>query len=249
MASTTTILPPPPARNPGDALFLDFDGTLVELAARPDSVRVDAELGALLDRIADDHQGAVALVSGRSIAQLDAILGERGRVLTLAGSHGGERRAPGKGLEGEARPSSLDTVAAHFRERFGARADMIIEEKSLGVTLHYRLDPDMADAALTEARALADTHGLRLQHGKMMVELRTDGHDKGSAIRALSLLPPFAGRAPVFLGDDVTDEAGFAACAALGGHGILVGDRRATAARHHLSDVAAVRRWLAGARR
>ena len=119
----------------------------------------------------------------------------------------------------------------------------MIEDKSLGTALHYRQSPDHEDAARALAQGVAATLGLVVQHGKMMVELRVPG-DKGSAITALMAEPPFAGTTPIFLGDDLTDEDGFVAVAALGGTGILVGPPRDTAATARLDGVADVRRWL-----
>jgi trehalose 6-phosphate phosphatase len=125
----------------------------------------------------------------------------------------------------------------------------VVEEKSLGVGVHYRLDPGVEAEAHALAAKLAEAHDLEVQKGKMMVELRLPGHDKGSAIAAMLSEPPFAECRPVFLGDDLTDEPGFAACAAAGGAGVLVGAPRETAAAYRLADVAAVRAWLAEAAR
>ena len=241
-------LPPPPADLlDGASLFLDFDGTLVELAARPEAVAVDAALAGLLDRLADRLQGRVALVSGRSIEQLDGFLGAAGSALGIVGSHGAETRLAGGAIVRPARPASFDDAARLFAERFSKRQGVVIEAKSLGVGLHYRLNPGVEDEAHAVAEAFAAAHDLHVQHGKMMVELRLPGHDKGSAISALLTRPPFAGHPPVFLGDDLTDEPGFVACSDRGGAGILIGGPRDTAARYRLADVGAVHHWLAGA--
>ena len=224
------------------SLFLDFDGTLVRLAERPDGVVVERSLLSLLGHLSSRLSGRVALLSGRSIAQLDALLG--GMAIAMAGSHGGEIRHCGMAAAPVSRPSALAIVAAEFADAFRDTDGVIIEVKTLGVALHYRLDPKAAPAIHSLAARLGAEHGLDLQRGKMMVELRTTGHDKGTALTAMMQDPPFAGHTPVFLGDDVTDEDGFAACAALGGAGILVGPERQSAARYRLDDVADVHRWL-----
>ena len=144
------------------------------------------------------------------------------------------------------RPASLDEAARVFAASFGDREGVVIEVKSLGVGIHYRLDPSVEDAAHALAQAFAATNDLEVQHGKMMIELRLPGHDKGSAIAALMDRAPFAGHPPVFLGDDLTDEPGFAAASRLGGAGIVVGPPRNTAARYRLDSVATVRAWLGG---
>ena len=235
----------PPPLSPDAVVLLDFDGTLVELAGKPDAVVVDEALKALLRDLIARLAWRVAIVSGRSIAQLDTFLGNLADEMTLIGSHGAETRHLSAVLADEARPIVLDHAAALFRGVFGARPGIMIEEKTLGVAIHYRLAP----AAGPEARLLATTfareHGLGLQDGKMMVEVRLPGQNKGSAITELLRQEPFAGHMPLFVGDDLTDEPGFAACEAQGGAGILVGPQRPTAARFHLEDVASVRRWLA----
>ncbi|MEO8548042.1 MAG: trehalose-phosphatase [Sphingomicrobium sp.] len=236
----------PPALDAHElSLFLDFDGTLVDLAERPDAVVVGDNLTALLSRLARRLSGRLALVSGRSIAQLDVLIGPDARNLATVGSHGAEIRAVGGSVAGGERPAGLQQAEAAFREAFAGRKGIIIEVKSLGVALHYRQDPSSEAAAHALAERLAAANALEVQKGKMMVELRAGGHDKGSAIAALMRGPPFEGHMPVFLGDDVTDEPGFERCAAMGGAGILVGPERPTAAAYRLASVAAAHDWLA----
>jgi trehalose 6-phosphate phosphatase len=245
--ATDTILGPPPLDLLSDAaLFLDFDGTLTELVDRPDAVVVDADLADLLVALVAARPGRVAIVSGRSVAQLDAMLGGAGEGLALAGSHGAELRAPGGKLVTVAAPAALDDVIAATIRFAAAHPGAMAEIKTLGAALHYRRAPEHADAALDRARTLAAEHGLFLQHGKMMVEVRVDG-DKGRAVTRLAADPAMHGARPLVFGDDVTDEAGFAAAAGMGGAGVLVGSPRDTAATHALPDVAAVRRWLRSA--
>lgn len=235
---------PPPVRPSETSLFLDFDGTLVHLADRPDAVIVDAGLGGLLDALIRRFAGRVAVVSGRSIAQLQQMLGASAGKLALVGSHGAEVRPLGMAPNAFERPRALRDAEALFAGSFADNSRVIIEVKTLGVAIHYRLDPSAEAEANGLADAFAAVHGLHVQKGKMMVELRAPGHDKGDGIAELMKLDPFRGFAPVFIGDDVTDEPGFARCREMGGFGILVGPSRPTAAEYRLSDVAAVHAWL-----
>lgn len=238
-----TLPAPPPTLLASASLFLDFDGTLVDLADRPDTVAVDPGLTALLADLADRLGGRVAIVSGRSIDQLDALLGPVARTLALSGSHGCEHRWHGVTDQPE-RPDSLTHVAEAMHAAAASRDGVIVEEKSFGVALHYRLAPGFAAEALTLAEQLAPRYGLAIQHGKMMVELRLPGSDKGMAVARLMQRPDMAGTTPIFIGDDLTDEPAFVAARDAGGHAILVGDARATAADYGLPDPAAVRAWL-----
>ena len=247
MAATHSLaLPaPPPSLLENAALFLDFDGTLVDIAATPDAVVVDAPVHDLLARLVERHRGAVAIVSGRSIAQLDALLGENAMRLALSGSHGVEQRENGV-LAQPSRAPELDEAEAAIRSFARDRDGLIVESKSYGVALHYRLSPGFADEARCHAAAISERLGLRLQEGKMMVELRIAGDDKGGAIRALMSCAAMQGRNPLVLGDDVTDEDAFLAARGLGGHAILVGAMRETEADFILPSPAAARDWLAG---
>lgn len=236
------MLPPPPSLLAGASLFLDFDGTLVELAERPDAVIVGEAVATLLDALAAALPGRVAIVSGRSIAQLDAMLGARAQSLVLAGSHGAERRTA---TEGHVRPARSDALVAASAALSAHAAEnaLVFEEKSLGAALHYRRTPAGETDAIAAAHAVADEFDLVVQRGKMMVEVRAPG-DKGQALAALMTLPAMAGTRPLFFGDDVTDEDGFAAAAGGGGAGVLVGEARPSAARYRLPDVAALHGWL-----
>jgi trehalose 6-phosphate phosphatase len=129
-------------------------------------------------------------------------------------------------------------------DRLTDRPGVLLEDKGLGLAVHYRKAPDAEEAVIRNCRAIAETTGLVLQLGRMVAELRTPGADKGESVRAFMAEPPFAGATPVFVGDDLTDEDGFAAAAELGGYGVLVGETRDTAAHHGLSDVEAVLGWL-----
>jgi trehalose 6-phosphate phosphatase len=239
------LVPPPPAALEGAALFLDFDGTLVELAETPDAIRVPVALGPLLERLRRRLDGRLAIVSGRSLADLERHLPFAG--VAVAGSHGLELRlANGVSLPLSV-PAGLDEARAEI-ERFAAgRKGLIVEEKPLGIALHFRLAPEQEKPVLVFMDEVARRHGLWLQSGKMVAELRPAGANKGDALKALMREPRFMGARPLFVGDDLTDEHAFAAAAELGGAGILVGPARETAARYRLASVNAVADWLGAA--
>ncbi len=233
--------PPPPTLLSGAALFLDFDGTLAPIADTPDGVVVDRELLALLAQLQGALVGRLAIVSGRSIATLRSLgLGD----FLLAGTHGLELAHPGKAIEGPARLPAVDEAEAAFHAFADGKPGLLVERKTISVGLHFRGAPQWAEEADDLARRIAASSGLALQLGKMLVELRPGGADKGSAVRALMEKAPMSGGTPLFIGDDVTDEEGFAAAAELGGAGILVGPPRNTAAAFSLEQVAAVRHYL-----
>lgn len=229
----------------GASLFLDFDGTLVEIAERPDAVAVDARLRALMHRLIERLEGRVALISGRPAGEVVALFGEA--VVNVVGSHGMEYHwADGRSAPFE-RPAELDAVLEAMRGLAARHEGLLVEEKPLGVALHFRQAPGHEKASTELAEALAREHGLHLQPGKMMVEVRASGGDKGSAIRTLMTEPKLASTRPLFMGDDHTDEPGFAAAEALGGAGVLVGPLRPTAARYRLDSVEATLSWLEAA--
>ncbi|MFC7499672.1 trehalose-phosphatase [Enterovirga sp. GCM10030262] len=236
------ILAPPPSLAEGAALFLDFDGTLVELAETPQAIRVSPALDSLLSRLSHRLHGRLAIVSGRAIADLERHLDCS--AVAVSGSHGLELRL----RDGTELPLAAPAGLAEARrevDRFAASvAGLLAEHKPYGVALHFRRAPERAESARSFMEALAANAGLVVQTGKMVVELRPGGADKGDAVRAFMAEPEFAGARPVFVGDDVTDESAFEAAAGLGGAGILVGPPRATAALWRLDGVAAVAAWL-----
>jgi trehalose 6-phosphate phosphatase len=235
---------PPTHLLQGGSLLLDFDGTLVEIAERPDAVVVSAALRDLVVALHDRLDGRVAVISGRPAREVKALLG---CPVHVVGSHGLEFAWTDRAVEMAPRPEGLTHVLAAMRDFAAAQPGMLVEDKPLGAALHFRGAPQMADASIALVQRLANQHDLKLQAGKMMIEARVGGGDKGSAIRRIMLEPGFAGTRPLFLGDDVTDEPGFAVAAALGGAGMLVGDVRESAACYRLKDVTAVRSWLAQA--
>jgi len=234
--------PPMPDRD--WALFLDVDGCLLDFAATPDSAIVPDEVPERLAIWSDRLCGALALVSGRSLVQLDRLF-EPLR-LPAAGLHGLERRHGDRRSEPLAIPLELLSVYAQAQRLADAWPGIFIEDKGAAVALHWRRAPD-AECVLTDfaSAALPRLPGYRLQHGDHVVELRPAMADKGNAIAAFLDEAPFAGRLPVFAGDDLTDESGFAVVNARGGISVLVGARNDSAATHALRDPAAVRAWIA----
>jgi len=223
------------------SLFLDFDGTLVEIAATPGGILVPATLGTGLFELASRLGDRLALVSGRAIPDLEHHLGSL-RV-ARAGSHGIARElADGSALGTLA--ESLPLEVADSLRAFAQASGFALEEKEHGAALHYRANPDLEPQGLSFAEAIAREHGLEIKRGKCVIELVRPGASKAGAVRAFMDVPPFAGSRPVFIGDDITDEDGFAAATELGGFGILVGDRSPSTARYQLADPAAVHVWL-----
>lgn len=237
------FLPPPLLSAAGHALFVDFDGTLVPLVDRPDRVHADPDLLNLLGALLVRFGRGLAIISGRSIEQLDRMIGPLAGRIALAGSHGAELRYDGI-LSGPARADGLDAASEEVRHYAAGRPGLIVEPKSLGIALHYRTAPALAVEAEATARAIAQRHGLSVQPGKMMIELRGPGCDKGTAVATLFDRPALTARIPIVIGDDLTDEPALAVAEAMGGFGILVGGERPSAARYALADVGAVRDWL-----
>jgi trehalose 6-phosphate phosphatase len=236
-----TTLPPIADRH---ALFLDFDGTLAELAPTPDSVRVAPELIPTLAALSATLDGALAVVSGRRIADLDHFLSPLRPA--LAAEHGAQLRFA-DGHEQRAEPPDLAEVLDAARRLAAVHEGLLVEQKSAAVALHYRAAPHLGELCHdTLDSAVAARPGLQLLHGKFVLEVKPAGIDKGSAIARLMASAPFAGRQPVFAGDDVTDEAGFAWVQAAGGVAIKVGEGP-TLALHACESPAQVREWLQSA--
>ena len=238
--------PPPPPRLDW-AYFLDVDGTLIDIADTPDAVHVDDALLALIARLQRASGGAVALVSGRALSFLDHRLGALH--LPVAGQHGLERRdASGRVWMHAAPPAARSAIKAALAPVLARYPGLLLEDKGLTLALHYRLAPQLAAYAhrLMARLAAAANAGLEVQRGRRVAEIKPAGMDKGAAVAAYLAEPPFARRRPVFIGDDLNDEHGFAEVNRLDGISIKVG-KGASCARYRLADVAAVRRWLADA--
>ena len=233
----------PPIRE-SSALFLDFDGTLAELAPTPDAVRTAPGLVESLAALNASLGGALAIVSGRPVADLDRFLAPLR--LALAAEHGAVLRLA-DGRTQRAAPPDLRDSAQAGAELARLHPGLVLERKSMSVALHYRGAPQWAQSCIDALAATVENRpDLELLHGKCVVEVRCAGVDKGRAIAALMASEPFSGRLPIFAGDDVTDEAGFAVVQEAGGVAIKVGDG-ATVARHVCASPEALRGWLASA--
>ncbi|QJR14071.1 trehalose-phosphatase [Usitatibacter palustris] len=233
-----------PDPQPGWALFLDVDGTLVDLAGHPAAVRVEPGLRGLLENLRDATGGALALVSGRSIADLDRLFAPL--ELPAAGQHGAEvRTGRVAALPAGPRRAAFDHVAAALDAVVHANPGFVLEDKGSNFALHYRDRPGhAADAEAAIKRAaheLGDDY--EVISGHYVYEAKPAAHNKGTAVLQLMREAPFAGRIPVFVGDDRTDEDGFEAVARLGGHSVKIGDGP-TRARWRVPDAQAARHWL-----
>jgi len=230
-----------PAIRAHSALFLDFDGTLADLAPQPEAVQLAAGLVPALARLSTLLDGALAIVSGRTLADLDGFLAPLR--LPAAAEHGAQRRIAGGVAMSVAAPD-LQEVARRAAELMVHHPGLRVEVKSAAVALHYRHAPELEALCLQAMQqAAASTPGVELLRGKFVFEVKPSGVSKGTAIEAFMAEPPFAGRIPLFAGDDTTDEAGFSAVQFMGGEGIKVGEG-ATLARFRCASPAALRQWL-----
>ncbi|MBK1661060.1 trehalose-phosphatase [Paracraurococcus ruber] len=221
------------------ALLLDFDGTLVEIAPRPDAVRVPPDLPGLLHRLSGALQGALAIVSGRPLRDLDQFLPVP---LAMAGDHGASLRPePGRPALDPDLPNPPAAWRARAAALVAAHPGALIEDKDHGFVVHYRQAPDLGPAAeaLLASLVAEDAGAFTLLEARMAWEVKPRGASKGTATAALMGRPPFQGRVPVFIGDDVTDEEGMAVARRLGGFGFRLQDAFGTPA--------ALRDWLASA--
>jgi trehalose 6-phosphate phosphatase len=223
------------------AFFLDVDGTLLEIEPRPEDVAADATLKYLLAELGAAAGGALALISGRALVDIDRIFAPL--IFCAAGSHGaeirypdGSRRSSNYHVMDNARPQVLDFIAAHPGLR--------LEDKGAALAVHFRQAPVLGPKLLEFLHPLAQMNGLAIQKGKLVAELKEAQHDKGKAIAALLEQAPFLGRTPVFIGDDLTDECGFLFVNAQGGISVRAGCTAASAAHFCLPDPAAVRAEL-----
>lgn len=227
-----------------NALFLDFDGTLADLAPQPEAVQIPPGLIPLLAQWSQAMSGALALVSGRRLADLDAFLAPL--QLPAAAEHGAERRLASGQHQRVARPA-LQVVTRVAEALARQHAGLRVERKSATVALHYRHAPALESLCLTAmSEAVLRSPGLALLQGKYVLEAKPAGVDKGQAIAAFMAEPVFAGRQPVFVGDDATDEAGFAWVQSVGGAGMKVGPGPSVA-RYRCPDPSALRQWLGAA--
>lgn len=209
------------------AIFLDFDGTLVEIAPTPDAVVVPPGLAGLLTSLRTKLDGALAVLSGRAIADIDERLGLPG--LTAAGQHGLETRDPDGRRWRAGDESALTPLRADLRAFAAERTGVLLEDKGTTLALHTRLAPHYGGEAHALVQALRDRAPAqwRIRPGHHVVEIGLGGADKGTALQRFAAHAPFAGRIPVMFGDDITDDAAFAAAKDLGGFAVAVGPRPA----------------------
>ena len=238
--------PGPSAPTNNGALFLDVDGTLLDLAQHPDHVEVDVRLHDDLARVHARLDGALALLSGRPLAQLDRLFDWHARA--AAGLHGAQLRSPDGTVHTTGNAAAFAQARARAAELVSAVRGVLLEDKRLALALHYRRAPAAREAAERIAEVLLQDVGEShvLQQGDHVIELKPAGVDKGLALAALMQEAPFRGRTPWMLGDDLTDEHAFRHVNASGGVSVIVGARRPTEARCALEDPAAVRAWLHG---
>ena len=225
-------------------LFLDIDGTLLEYKDRPEDVVVDSALRSLIGSLTANCDGAVALISGRAIDDVERLFAPL-RV-TVAGLHGVEHRdARGVIHRHPMDEQAMLSARAHLEQVAAQNPGLFFEDKGLNLALHYRTAPASGDIAQAAIRAAARDlgHRFEIQQGKMVWEVKPSGYDKGTAIDEYLDDPPFKGRTPVFVGDDLTDEVGFELVNVRGGHSIKVGTGR-TRATWRLPEAKAVRGFL-----
>lgn len=240
-----TSSPAPSLLSYDSALFLDFDGTLVELASTPDAIEVSPGLVDLLDDLHRLLGGALAVVSGRPIEALDRFLAPL--ALPLAGEHGMQRRDAQGRVTAQGVPD-LSAVLAAMNQLSADHPGLLVERKQAAVALHYRLAPQLETLCHeTVARSVNGHPELEFLHGKCVFEVKASGTHKGTAIGAFLREMPFAGRKPVFAGDDTTDEYGFAAVQSCHGTAVKVGVGPSQAL-HRLNGPATVHQWLEASR-
>jgi trehalose 6-phosphate phosphatase len=230
----------------GCALFLDLDGTLLELAPHPDAVSVEPQLLDLLRALMRRTGGALALVSGRSIATLDTLL--HPLRLPVSGLHGFERRGASATLVRRERPSprALQEARHLMAEWVTKEPRLVVEDKGLALALHYRQAPQLETELVTAVTAVAERtgSGLRAQRGRLVIELTPGTVSKATAIAEFMGEEPFRGRLPAYVGDDLTDEPAFEWVNAASGISVAVDVAPPTSARTHLGSVMEVRAWL-----
>jgi trehalose 6-phosphate phosphatase len=227
------------------ALFLDFDGTLVDIAPHPGAVQVHAGMVGALQSAYQLFGGALAIVSGRCVAEVDRFLAPL--TLPVSGEHGAQWRNSGGDifeLDVEKLTPLVAPILQAAQHLVNLHPSLLLEQKTAGFALHYRMAPALYTLCWhTLAPMVQRIPALALMRGKYVLEVAPSAVDKGTAVQSYLRTPPFAGRTPIFIGDDVTDEAGFAAAQAVGGYGVKVGAGPSVAA-HRCPNPAALRAWL-----
>lgn len=234
---------PEPAGN--WALFLDIDGTILDIAPTPDGVIVPPDLPHSLQEVANALGGAVALVSGRAVPWIDRVFSPLR--LPTAGQHGAELRlSAGAPVRAVAACEDLNPIRRRIEGVVAEWPGVVVEPKTFGIGVHFRLVPERAGDVRRLLEEIASDAGGRyeLLPGKMLIELKPSGPTKGRVAAAFMAVPPFAGRLPVFIGDDRTDEDGFKEVLARGGHAVQVGPGVSAVASASVANPAALRSWL-----
>ncbi len=234
---------PEPA--PNWALFLDIDGTILDIAPTPEAVTVPADLPSTLQEAANALGGALALVSGRAVPWIDRVFAPLR--LPTAGQHGAELRlAAGAPVRAVAAPDDLNPIRRRIESTIKDWSGVVLEPKSFGIGVHFRQSPERASEVRGLLEEIAADAGGRyeLLPGKMLIELKPAGPTKGRVVAAFMATVPFAGRVPVFIGDDRTDEDGFREVLARGGYAVQVGPGLSTVASSFATNPAALRSWL-----
>lgn len=243
MQSDERLQPAPPLETLDRrlSLFLDLDGVLAAIEPHPDLVGPNPRRTALLKALSLRLEGRIAIVSGRTIAEIDRIC--EGAVMTVAGVHGLEMRTSDRGLIRQRTSIPHDALqrAIDFATK---HPEIYLENKGVAFAMHYRRSPSHKDAVRHQAHEIASEYGLIVQSGHCVEEVRLIGPNKGDALKAIMDSAPFEGGLPVMLGDDRTDEAAFEAASAMGGFGIRVSPQGETSARYQLEDTAEVMAWL-----
>lgn len=221
----------------GCALFLDIDGTLLEFSSSPSAVVIPPDLPALLEHLQHQLDGALALISGRSLPDIEAMFGKH---IAIGAEHGALVRSADGGVITQAVPDpALARITPKLRQIVATSAGLLLEEKHYGLTLHWRAAPALAQTMTCFVEGLvAPYKGLVLLPAHQALEIRTLGTDKATALQTFMAIHPFAGRRPIFIGDDVTDEPAIAHATALHGVGLHVG-------RDFGNSPQEVRAWLA----
>ncbi|MGE0585210.1 MAG: trehalose-phosphatase [Flavobacteriaceae bacterium] len=243
MSEQLSTLPPHSIDPSNMAVFLDFDGTLVEIAERPEQVVVAPATRRMMERLSVALSGAVAVVTGRNISDIDSFLAPLH--LPVAGVHGLERRSHGGTMRRiPVNAVHLETVANRLDALIVGNKGLLLERKRSSLALHYRARPELEDACVKAVDdATADLSGIHILRGKMVIEAKAGSSNKGDAIGEFLGEPPFAGRVPLFAGDDVTDEDAFAAVNRRGGISIKVGPG-ATSAKYRVETIVDFLGWL-----
>lgn len=240
MTSAALAAPPLPDWRT-HALFLDFDGTLAPIVDRPVDAAIAPATREAVARLQTLTEGALALLSGRGLDDLDALIAPLRP--PAAGSHGMEIRAPSGALRRATDAAGPLAAATERVAAYAAESGLKIERKAGAVTLHYRDAPEREAAVRALIEEVAQGEGLRAMHGLMVSEATLPGVDKGAALASFMAEPPFAGRIPVAIGDDTTDEDAFRAAQGMGGFGVRIG-LTPTSAHYAFKDIDEFLEWL-----